>query len=495
VQRCELSFVARGEDDYLTPRRTFVVAVVVHDMIAIDLDAYPGGDASRGTLRGFASTSGRSGTARESGRGLGTTTTVVREDHRWIARAGGEARGRVRLTASAIAASSITLERVTVEWYGVEWIGEGAFEMTTRNAVETAGTREGERFVARSPPGELARAVTIEPGDTVSFKFGLDLPPGLAPSFRGERSRYWYRVAVKATTGSGELLEVIAPLTVRTSGDGWDAEYQGYERAEDLEEESRPDAKVAAPWIHIEDTIPPESPRFASASISSPRVSTPFKNWGEVEPQSPNAHATSSGNYGLNITPSNSIGRGRKSKVYIVSMGDDRLIKVTLRKPAPKCAIGEDVAGILDFTCAKPEGHRAEALKITLESEEIIHSMAKNTTNGKPLVFQKAWIETRQRVEHLDSSDFVMPLPFNCPGNFRTSNVEVKWFLRFDITTVKTLPASEFASFFRGEKNRREHNKLEWILPLDVGSDWLTSVTKLEQNTPKIHRDSSLVAL
>jgi hypothetical protein len=471
-------------------------------MIAIDLDAYPGGEASRTTLRGFASTSGRAGTERESGRrrDASSGTGKVREDHRWIARAGGEARGRVRLTASAIAASSITLERVTVEWYGVEWIGEGAFETTTTTtrggAVETDGKRKGERFVARSPPGELARAVTIEPGETVSFKFGVDLPPGLAPSFRGERSRYWYRVAVKATTGSGEVLEVIAPLTVRTSGDGWDVEYQGYESAEDLEEESRPDAKVAAPWIHVEDTIPPESPRFGSAGVSSPRVSTPFKNWGDVEPQSPNADATSSGNYGLSITPSNSIGRGRKSKVYIVSMGDDRLIKVTLRKPAPKCAIGEDVAGILDFTCAKPDGHRAEALTITLESEEIIHSMAKNTTNGKPPVFQKAWIETRQRVEHLDSSHFVMPLPFNCPGNFRTSNVEVKWFLRFDITTVKTLPASEFASFFRGDKNRREHNKLEWILPLDVGSDWLTSVNaKLERNTPKIHRDSSLVAL
>ena len=122
-------------------------------MIAIDLDAYPGGEASRTTLRGFASTSGRAGTERESGRrrDASSGTGKVREDHRWIARAGGEARGRVRLTASAIAASSITLERVTVEWYGVEWIGEGAFETTTTTtrggAVETAGKRKGERFV------------------------------------------------------------------------------------------------------------------------------------------------------------------------------------------------------------------------------------------------------------------------------------------------------------------------------------------------------------
>ena len=68
-------------------------------------------------------------------------------------------------------------------------------------ARSRAGRRDDETH-ARSPAGELARAVTLEPGTSVSFKFGIDLPPGLPPSFTGEASRYWYCVSCKATTAT-----------------------------------------------------------------------------------------------------------------------------------------------------------------------------------------------------------------------------------------------------------------------------------------------------
>jgi len=465
-------------------------ATMATSTVRIEMDARVG--AGGRALRAFASSSGRSRGARTRERAGhrddddddDDDEDDEDEDPRWVVCAGRPFRGRVRVIADANALASSVVERVTVEWVGRERVGAE------------------ERSVARSPPGEVARALTLEPGSTVGLKFGIDLPPGLAPSFRGERSRYWYRVTCKATTASGETLEASAPLTVR-AGD-WDLERRGEDDDELCDDASDDEVgemretysarDLTAPWIHIEDTVPPESPRF-NGSLPSPRA---LQMWGDVEPQvrTPRESSTTQAGEGSAFTPQ-SHGQRQKSKAYVVSMGEDRLVKVTLRKPAPKCAIGGEVAGILDFTCAEPGKARASHVLITLESSEIIHAEAKTAHGGKPPVYRKIWVQTHERVENLNTSNFALNLPANSPGSFRTSNVELKWQLRFEITSVKKTPAGEFAAFFKGQKHQSEISTLEWILPLHVGTDWLTGVTKIPKisSSSKIRRESSLVAM
>ena len=458
-------------------------ATMTASTVRIEMDARVG--AGDRALRAFASSSGQSRGARTRGTVTTTNDDDDDDDPRWVVCSGRPFRGRVRVIADANALASLVVERVTVEWVGRERVGAE------------------ERSVARSPPGEVARALTLEPGSTVGLKFGIDLPPGLAPSFRGEHSRYWYRVTCKATTASGETLEASAPLTVR-AGD-WDLERRGEDDGELCDDVGDDDdvgemretysaRDLTAPWIHIEDTVPPESPRF-NGSLASPRA---LQMWGDVEPQvrTPRESSTPQAGEGSVFTPQ-SHGQRKKSKAYVVSMGEDRLVKVTLRKPAPKCAIGGEVAGILDFTCAEPGKARASHVLITLESSEIIHAEAKTVHGGKPPVYRKIWVQTHERVEHLNTSNFALNLPANSPGSFRTSKVELKWQLRFEITSVKKTPAGEFAAFFKGQKHQSEISTLEWILPLDVGTDWLTNVTKIPKisSSSKIRRESSLVAM
>ena len=315
-------------------------ATMTASTVRIEMDARVG--AGDRALRAFASSSGQSRGARTRGTVTTTNDDDDDDDPRWVVCSGRPFRGRVRVIADANALASLVVERVTVEWVGRERVGAE------------------ERSVARSPPGEVARALTLEPGSTVGLKFGIDLPPGLAPSFRGEHSRYWYRVTCKATTASGETLEASAPLTVR-AGD-WDLERRGEDDGELCDDVGDDDdvgemretysaRDLTAPWIHIEDTVPPESPRF-NGSLASPRA---LQMWGDVEPQvrTPRESSTPQAGEGSVFTPQ-SHGQRKKSKAYVVSMGEDRLVKVTLRKPAPKCAIGGEVAGILDFTCAEP---------------------------------------------------------------------------------------------------------------------------------------------
>ena len=170
--------------------------------VRLEMDAYAG--SAERPIRAFASTSTSASVgSEEDARSRPSSWDLngdvdERHDARWVVYSGRSVRGRVRIV-SAAATTGMVLEKVTVEWLGRERVGE-----TTR-------------LTARSPAGELARAVTLDPGTSVSFKFGIDLPPGLPPSFTGEASRYWYCVSCKATTASGEHFTVTAPLTVRAS--------------------------------------------------------------------------------------------------------------------------------------------------------------------------------------------------------------------------------------------------------------------------------------
>lgn len=456
--------------------------------VTLEIDAYAG--AGDRPIRAFASTStsasAGSEDARERPASWDSTDDVdERRDARWVVYSGQSVRGRVRIASSEAVTTPMVLEKVTVEWLGRERVGE-----TTR-------------LVARSPAGELARALNLEPGTSVSFKFGIDLPPGLPPSFTGEASKYWYCVSCTMTTASGENFTVTAPLTVRVSEEEWDVEEDDEELCHvndsTFEDKSYSARDLTAPWIHVEDTVPPESPRF-NGSLPSPRALTPFQLWTDVETPRRERIPSTRSSSALSPGPQFSQAHSRKSKSYVVSMGAERLLKVTLRKPAPKCAVGCEVAGILDFTCASPGGSRVCKIMISLESDEIIHADAKTASGGKPPVFNKIWVETTEHVEHLDVSNFAFSLPACSPGGFRTSKVELKWFLRFDITAVRSAKAGEFAAFFKGEKEKSEFAKTEWILPLDVGSGWLPNVAKSQQNGrsavhARISRDSSLVAM
>ena len=403
---------------------------------------------------------------------------------RWIARSGDRVRGRARISVAKWALEAVSVDRVTVEWSGTERARDGT-----------------ERVVSRSPPGEVARRAVVEPGRRATFVFGIDLPPGLAPTFSGEWTGYAYRVSVRATLANGDEVEASAPLIVRSSGESWSFGEEE-EGSDEEEEQEGGDAKkrhdLAAPWIHVEDAVPPESPRFRG-SLPSPRALTPFQMWGDVE--TPRAGAPLSpwdgGSSSAQKTPLAHTGRGPKPKVYVVSSGDERVLKVTLRRPAPKCTIGGELAGILDFTCAQLGGLRASEVKISLESNEILHAEAKTAPDRKPPVFRKVWVQTSESVEHLDTSHFVLNLPLNSPGSFRTSHVELKWLLRFEITCVTRTRAGEFAAFFKGEKERKEYSTLDWVLPLEVGSDWFATVAKAAktENSTTLRRESSLVAM
>jgi len=453
--------------------------------VRLEMDAYAG--SAERPIRAFASTSTSASVGSEEDARPRPSSWDLngdvdeRHDARWVVYSGRNVRGRVRIV-SAAATTGMVLEKVTVEWLGRERVGE-----TTR-------------LTARSPAGELARAVTLEPGTSVSFKFGIDLPPGLPPSFTGEASRYWYCVSCKATTASGEHFTVTAPLTVRASEEEWDFEEGDEElcRVDDstFEDTSYSARDLTAPWIHVEDTVPPESPRF-NGSLPSPRALTPFQLWTDVE--TPRREPIPSTRSSSALSPSAlfSQAHSRKSKSYVVNTGAERLLKVTLRKPAPKCTVGCEVAGILDFTCASPGGSRVSKIMITLESDEIIHADAQTASGGKPPVFNKIWVETTEHVEHLDVFNFAFNLPACSPGGFRTSKVELKWFLRFDITSVRRTRAGEFAAFFKGEQEKSEFAKTEWILPLDVGSGWFGKNQQKNRSAmhARIVRDSSLVAM
>jgi len=446
----------------------------------IELDVY---NASSRSTRAIAS-------RRWTNEGEEEASTSLSDDgDEWVARAGTETRGRLRMTASSANARVMDIDAVTVEWYGVEQLDERWKRRTKGEEDEDAravGAKPGERYVARSPPGEVARAVEIAPGKTVSFKFGVDLPPGLAPSFKGQAVRYRYEVVCAATTVSGERVEIRAPLTVRTNSAG--LEFKNESESDDdmsLLTETFSMADLNAPWIREEGSHPPESPTFSGGAFNSPRALTTSAVWEDVgSPQSPRLSTSD-----FHLRPKTApVGRARgaKSKAYIVSMGDDKLMKVLLRKPAPKCSIGGELAGILDFTCA--DKAKAESIVITLESEEIIHAGTASSLDGRPPTFRKIWIETSECVEQLDTSHFVMTLPLNSPGNFRTSRVELKWLLRFEIRVVRKKPAGEFAAFFRGINESLEYSTVEWVFPLDVG----TAIPRSD-DMDTLHRYSSLV--
>ena len=73
----------------------------------------------------------------------------------------------------------------------------------------------GERFFARSPAAKVAADVVARAGETLAFRVGLCLPPGMPPSFRGAVARYAYAVTFVATTGGDRVVHRM-PLPVET---------------------------------------------------------------------------------------------------------------------------------------------------------------------------------------------------------------------------------------------------------------------------------------
>ena len=73
----------------------------------------------------------------------------------------------------------------------------------------------GERFFAKSPAAKVAADVVARAGETLAFRVGLCLPPGMPPSFRGAVARYAYAVTFVATTGGDRVVHRM-PLPVET---------------------------------------------------------------------------------------------------------------------------------------------------------------------------------------------------------------------------------------------------------------------------------------
>lgn len=121
-------------------------------------------------------------------------------------------------------AESVSVSAITCEWHGTErldpaWVRPARGTSSASASSGGGGLAPGERFFARSPAAKVAADVVARAGETLAFRVGLCLPPGMPPSFRGAVARYAYAVTFVATTGGDRVVHMM-PLPVETvSGD------------------------------------------------------------------------------------------------------------------------------------------------------------------------------------------------------------------------------------------------------------------------------------
>ena len=117
-------------------------------------------------------------------------------------------------------AESVSVSAITCEWHGTErldpaWVRPARGASSASASSGGGGLAPGERFFARSPAAKVAADVVARAGETLAFRVGLCLPPGMPPSFRGAVARYAYAVTFVATTGGDRVVHRM-PLPVET---------------------------------------------------------------------------------------------------------------------------------------------------------------------------------------------------------------------------------------------------------------------------------------
>ena len=130
----------------------------------------------------------------------------------------------VRLAVDAVGgddeAESVSVSAITCEWHGTErldpaWVRPARGKSAASASSGGGELAPGERFFAKSPAAKVAADVVARAGETLAFRVGLCLPPGMPPSFRGAVARYAYAVTFVATTGGDRVVHRM-PLPVET---------------------------------------------------------------------------------------------------------------------------------------------------------------------------------------------------------------------------------------------------------------------------------------
>jgi hypothetical protein len=102
------------------------------------------------------------------------------------------------------------------------------------------------------------------------------------------------------------------------------------------------------------------------------------------------------------------------------------------------------VIGLFDFTTKSPS-ITIDKLRTELIYEEQLHK-----TSGRALQTSVAYFINN--VDHMTSTNFSMMIPPQCPAQFSTDLIDVKWYLRF-MFNVREQDKSEL---------------MEWNLPIQV---------------------------
>ena len=286
----------------------------------------------------------------------------------------------VRLAVDAVGgddeAESVSVSAITCEWHGTErldpaWVRPARGKSSASTSSGGGELAPGERFFAKSPAAKVAADVVARAGDTLAFRVGLCLPPGMPPSFRGAVARYAYAVTFVATTGGDRVVHRM-PLPVETvsgvadggaEAGGWglaEGDSGGFLGAAPSPSSSRdgPDAgsptgrpavvagafsspthpAVAGRLARSDSLPPPESPGsplaalgigFAGGADSPASASSPFGRadgggWAASPPAPPAA--------------------------YAIALDDgSRLLRVIPRAPTPRCVAGGAFEVALDF--------------------------------------------------------------------------------------------------------------------------------------------------
>lgn len=430
-------------------------------------------------------------------------------------------------------AESVSVSAITCEWHGTErldpaWVRPARGASSAPASSGGGGLAPGERFFARSPAAKVAADVVARAGETLAFRVGLCLPPGMPPSFRGAVARYAYAVTFVATTGGDRVVHRM-PLPVETVSGVADGGAAGGGRGWGLAGGGIPQASggflgaALSPSSsrHVLRNSPdagsPTGRPAVGADVSSSPTHRLARSDSLPPPESPGSPlaALSLGFAGGGVDSPASCGSspfGRAAPAtapaaaYAIALDDgSRLLRVIPRAPTPRCVAGGAFEVALDFgTEDEPSAgaagrggggggdsgggdsggggggggggdgrFRCERVSVSLETEEVVvHSAVDDLRPGSPPVKS---LEDRER-----DGECVVTRKVWCERSEWTSNTRETHFclasptdapasFRTSRAQLRWIARFEFtASAELGGGGRRVERKVEWRMPVEM---------------------------
>jgi hypothetical protein len=341
----------------------------------------------------------------------------------------------------------VAVREIRVAWHGVERLDPARVKRRDGHRRDGTGLGPGERFIARSPVGVVARDVIVPMDQTRAFRVGARLPPGIPPSYdRGgiTRIKYYMSFTAIVTTERGGgpsrdgVVEHVVELPV-LAADGFGESGGGVVVGEgaspppspsereggslgltllDLDA-ARESGSVDAP--RTPRVVPPASPTLAeAASLRSP-------------PRSPLAYYARSGANGDASFDASAANHDRIPS-FNITVGDERLLRVIARPPLPRVRPGDCVSGVFDLRVENEDGGedgrrdlggrrapRCIRATATLESEEAVSTTAGHVAfedaeaMGEVISIVTPWGHSDEDVRDLRESCFVLTVPKDAP--------------------------------------------------------------------------------